>query len=76
MAGTTKARARVTLAGSIIACVALGLMLLVIGVFDEEASSSARTGGTGEVGGGRWGVPWCWASVCKCVWQVGTSQRA
>lgn len=36
-----------TLAGSIIACVALGTLLLVIGIFDEEAGSAERRGGTG-----------------------------
>jgi hypothetical protein len=50
LAGTLKARARVTLAGAIIACVALGALLLVIGIFDEAQGVAARRGGTGAVG--------------------------
>ena len=47
-AGTLKARARVTLAGAIISCVALFALLLVVGIFDEEAGKATRRGGTGE----------------------------
>ncbi|KAI3428486.1 hypothetical protein D9Q98_007311 [Chlorella vulgaris] len=53
--GTLKARARVTLAGAIIACVALGALLLVIGIFDEAQGVAARRGGTGEPKGETYG---------------------
>ena len=55
-AGSTRERARVALAGTIISCVALGFMLLAIGVYDEEAGKSERRGGTGK-------------PPCRSVWQ-------
>lgn len=49
-AGTTKDRARVTLAGAIIATIALFALVLALGVFDEETGKANRRGGTGEPG--------------------------
>jgi hypothetical protein len=69
LVGTLKARARVTLAGAIIACVALGTLLLLLGIFDERAGTEARRGGTGKnrgflcVGGGERR-----AQVCVSFW--------
>ncbi|PSC69847.1 membrane transporter [Micractinium conductrix] len=54
--GSTRERARVALAGTIISCVALGFMLLAIGVYDEEAGKSERRGGTGEPKGETYGA--------------------
>ncbi|KAI7836797.1 hypothetical protein COHA_009342 [Chlorella ohadii] len=55
LTGTTKSRSRVTLAGSIIATIALFALIMVIGVFDEEKGKAARRGGTGEPKGQTYG---------------------
>ncbi|KAL4439221.1 hypothetical protein ABPG77_004123 [Micractinium sp. CCAP 211/92] len=55
LSGTTKDRARVTLAGAIIATIALFALVLALGVFDEETGKANRRGGTGEPVGETYG---------------------